>query len=259
MKTLKIETSGNVTTVRLARPDVRNAFDDTMVAELAEAFQSLPAATRVVVLAAEGDVFCSGADIQWMKKSKDYTEAQNAADAAAMAAMFRIVDECPKPVVGRIQGLALGGGCGLVACCDVAIAVEEAQFGFSEVRLGIVPAVISTFVLPAIGMRAARRYFVTGERFSALEAHRLGLLHEVVKADQLDHRVDEIVKFILQSGPLAVAAAKDLLRHVAELPRNLAVDHTVKTIARLRVSAEAQEGLGAFLGKRKPNWAWFEG
>ncbi len=259
METIRVETQGTVTTVTLNRPDVRNAFNEVMIEELTRAFTTLPEATRVVVLAASGDVFCAGADVSWLKQSKDFTEEENARDAAAMACMFRAIDECVKPTIGRIQGLALGGGCGLVACCDVALAVEEAQFGFSEVRLGIIPAVISTFVIEAIGSRAARRYFVTGERFTAAQAREMGLVHETVKPEALDARVNELVGFILQSGPCAVAAAKELVRDIRARPREAAINHAVQTIAWLRVSPEAQEGLGAFLGKRKPNWAWMGG
>lgn len=258
MDTLRIDHLGPITTVRISRPEVRNAFNDRVVAELTQAFTAFPASTRVVVLTGEGTVFCAGADLGWMKQSRAYTETQNLQDAGAMAAMFRAIDECAKPVIGRIQGLALGGGCGLIACCDVAVAVDEAQFGFSEVRLGIIPAVISTFVIDKIGARAARRWFLTGERFSAAEAREMGLLHEVVKPDQLDARVAAIAQQILQSGPVAVAEAKTLVREIRSMPREVAVGHTVRTIARIRVSPEGQEGFDAFLGKRKPKWAWME-
>ena len=172
-----------------------------------------------------------------------------------MAAMLRAVDECPVPVIACVAGAALGGGSGLVAACDVAVAAEGAQFGFTEVRLGLVPAVISTFVLPKIGMRAARRYFLTGERFGAPEALAMGLVHEVAAPEALEARVEAIALQILQSGPSAVARAKRLLREVAGLPRGEAIEHTIRTIAEIRVSPEAQEGLGAFLEKRKPGWA----
>ena len=255
MKTLAIETSGPVATIALARPDVRNAFDEAMIDELHRAFTTLDAATRAVVLTGQGPIFCAGADVQWMKRSRDYTEAENLRDARAMAAMFRAIDECPKPVVGKARGLALGGGSGLLACCDIVVAAEGMQCGFTEVRLGIVPANISTFVLPKIGARAARRYFLTGERFDAAEAKRIGLAHEVAPEADLDGTVDRIVAELLKCGPNAVATAKEIIRTVAGRPRDEAIAYTVATLARARVSPEGQEGLGAFLEKRKPNWS----
>ena len=170
MKTLRLETNGPVLTVTIDRPDVRNAFNEDVIDELQETFSAIPSKVRAVVLTGGGTVFCAGADVQWMKKSLNRSEEDNAIDAASMAAMFRTIDECPRPVIGRINGHALGGGSGLVACCDMVVAVEGALFGFTEVRLGIVPANISTFVLPKIGARSARRYFLTGERFCAEEA-----------------------------------------------------------------------------------------
>ncbi len=254
-KTLAVAVRDAVLTVTLNRPDVRNAFNEIMIEELTNLFAALPAGTRVVVLTGAGPIFCAGADVLWMKKSKDFTEEQNAADARAMARMYRLLDECPLPVVARVQGAALGGGAGLVACCDVVVAAEGTTFGFTEVRLGIVPANISTFVLPKIGARAARRYFLTGERFDAAEALRIGLAHEVVPAAGLDARVEAIAGELLKCGPVAVATAKEIVREVSRLPRDQAIDYTVRTIARARVSPEGQEGLQAFLEKRKPRWA----
>jgi methylglutaconyl-CoA hydratase len=255
MKTLSLETNGPVLTVTIDRPNVRNAFNEEVIEELHESFSTIPKKVRVVVLTGGGPVFCAGADVQWMKKSLKYSEQENARDAAAMAAMFRAIDECPRPVIGRINGHALGGGSGLVACCDMVVAVEGALFGFTEVRLGIVPANISTFVLPKIGSRAARRYFLTGERFGAEEAKAIGLIHEVVPPDRLDTKVNDLVKEILRCGPNAVAIAKDVIREGLARSRDEAIDYTVKTIARVRVSPEGQEGLGAFLEKRKPSWS----
>ena len=254
MNTIRLETKGSVATVTLDRPGVRNAFNEELIDELAQAFTSLAPGIRAVVLTGAGSIFCAGADVQWMKRSKDHTEKENARDAAAMAAMFRAIDECPRPVIGRVNGAALGGGSGLVACCDIVVAVEEAVFGFTEVRLGIVPANISTFVLPKIGAAAARRYFLTGERFSAQEARAIGLVHEVVKPETLDAGVNDLVQQILLGGPHAVAIAKELIRDSLALPRDRAIANTVKTIARVRVSPEGQEGLAAFLEKRKPDW-----
>ncbi|MBI3270667.1 MAG: enoyl-CoA hydratase/isomerase family protein [Planctomycetes bacterium] len=254
METVHVTQAGPVATIALARPDVRNAFNEVVVAELREAFATLPAGVRAVVLTGEGPVFCAGADIGWMQRSRAYTEEENARDAAAMAEMFRTVDECPHPVLARVNGAALGGGAGLLACCDIVVASETAQFGFSEVRLGIVPGVISTFVLPRIGTRAARRYFLTGERFNATEARAIGLVHEVTNPLALDGHVERILKEVLLAGPEAAAAAKQLIREVAGKSRDEAIPHTVLTIARIRVSPEAQEGLAAFLEKRKPSW-----
>jgi methylglutaconyl-CoA hydratase len=254
MQTIETAIREGVLTVTLNRPDVRNAFNEVMIEELSHLFASLPHDARIVVLTGAGPTFCAGADVQWMKKSKDYTEEQNAADARAMAHMYETIDECPRPLVGRVQGAALGGGSGLVACCDVVVAAEGTTFGFTEVRLGIVPANISTFVLPKIGARSARRYFLTGERFDAAEARRIGLVHEVVPAAGLDARVEAIVGELLKCGPAAVATAKEIVREVSRLPRDQAIDYTVRTIARARVSPEGQEGLSAFLEKRKPRW-----
>ncbi len=255
METIRVSSAGLVTTVALARPSVRNAFNAAVIAEVTEAFRAVPERARVVVLRGEGPAFCAGADVEWMRKSRDCSEEQNARDAAAMAAMFRAVDECPKPVVGRIHSFALGGGTGLAACCDIVVASEDAQFGFTEVRLGIMPGIISSFVLPKIGASAARRLFLTGERFGAEEGRRIGLVHEVAKADALDARVDAVVKELLAAGPKAAVEAKRLIRDLLGRPRDEAVPETVRRIARLRVTPEAQEGLGAFLEKRKPNWA----
>jgi methylglutaconyl-CoA hydratase len=255
METLSIEARGPVTWIRLSRPEVRNAFNETLILELTQAFTNPPTGTRVAVLAGEGPVFCAGADVGWMKRSREYSEARNAQDAAAMAAMLRAIDECPAPVIACVAGAALGGGSGFVAACDIAIAAEGTQFGFTEARLGLIPAVISTFVLPRIGMRGARRYFLTGERFGAPAALDMGLVHEVVAPDALETRVGAIAGEILQCGPVAVAATKLLLRQVAGMPRGEAIEHTIRMIAQIRVSPEAQEGLGAFLEKRKPGWA----
>lgn len=255
LRTIRVETEGKVATVTLDRPDVRNAFNEELIAELRHAFTSFPPDVRAVILTGGGGVFCAGADVAWMRKSKEYTEEENARDAAAMAAMFRAIDECPLPVIGRINGAAMGGALGLVACCDIAIAVDEAIFGFSEVRLGIIPANISTFVLPKIGARNARRYFLTGERFGAEEARAIGLVHEVVRPGSLDERVGAVAREILKCGPRAVAAAKELIREGMGRPREEQIAYTIETIARIRVSPEGQEGLAAFLEKRKPRWS----
>lgn len=254
MKTLRVDSSGSVMRVTLDRPDVRNAFNETLIAELAETFRKPPAGTRVAVLTGAGTVFCAGADIDWMRRSREYTAEENARDASAMADMLRAVDEFPAPVIARVNGHALGGGAGLLAACDIVIAVDGATFGFTEVRLGLVPSVISAFVLPRIGLRAARRTYLTGERFDASLAKSIGLVDEVVAADALDARVDAIAAEILKCAPTAVAEAKKLIRELSGMTREQSIDHTVKTIARIRVSPEAQEGLSAFLEKRPPRW-----
>ena len=255
MKTVRVETSESVARVVLDRPDVRNAFNEVVIEELRQAFAVLAPRVRAVVLTGAGGAFCAGADVEWMKRSVSYTEEENTRDAAAMAAMYRAIDECPLPVIARVNGAALGGGAGLVACCDIAVAAETAQFGFTEVRLGIVPANVSTFVLPKIGARAARRYFLTGERFGAREALAIGLVHEVVAAEGLDGKIDQLLQQILQGGPRAVSIAKELIREGLARPRDEAIAYTARTIARVRVSPEAQEGLAAFLEKRKPRWS----
>jgi methylglutaconyl-CoA hydratase len=251
---LRIESSGGLRTIRLNRPEVRNALDDALIAELTAAFAGIPETDRAVVLAGEGPAFCAGADAEWMKRSRTYSREENRRDSAAISALLQAVDGCPVPVVARVHGAALGGGAGLAAACDIAVAEEGTQFGFTEVRLGIIPAVISTYVLPRIGAGAARRYFLTGERFGAAEALRLGLVHEVAPAGGVDARIGAITAEILKGGPQAVREAKRLIRDVGRMPRDQAIDETVRRIADLRVGPEAQEGLSAFLEKRKPQW-----
>lgn len=254
METIRVDTHENIATVRLQRPDVRNALNEVLIAELTQAFGGLPGSTRAVILAGEGPVFCAGADAQWMRKSKSYSREENERDAAGLAALLRAVDECPHPVIARVQGAALGGGVGLVAACDITVAEEGTTFGFPEVRLGLIPAVVSTFVIPRIGIRSARRYFLTAERFDASRAQSIGLVHEVVPKGQLDGAVDGLLRELLQGGPLALGAAKKLIREVTALPRDRAIQETIRAISEIRVSPEAQEGLGAFVEKRKPQW-----
>lgn len=254
MQTLKTSTSGWVQTIILARPDAKNAFNETMISELREVFSAIPDAVRAVILTGEGSAFCAGADVNWMRDSAKHSEADNRMDAARMEAMFRAIDECPAPVIGRVNGVALGGGMGLVACCDIVIAVDTAQFGFTEVRLGIVPAVISPYSLAKIGEKAARRYFLTGELFDAIQAHDIGLVHIVANESELDASVARVTEALLENGPKAVRTAKQLIREVTHMDRNEAREHTIGTIARVRTSAEGQDGLSAFLEKRKPGW-----
>ena len=245
-----------VARVVLDRPDLRNAFDDVLVARLTEAFEALASdgSARVVVLAGAGKAFCAGADLSWMKRMVSYGPEENRRDAAALAAMYLSIDACPKPVVGRVQGAALGGGAGLVAVCDVAVAAEGTLLGTTEVRLGIAPAVISPFVVRKIGESHARRWFLTGERCSAEEALRAGLVHAVVPEAALDAEVDRVVDALLLGGPEALAASKDLARRMGRLPLDEALDEATGVIAGRRASAEGQEGMRAFLERRSPAW-----
>jgi methylglutaconyl-CoA hydratase len=246
MSALRIERESDVLRVTLARQETRNAFDAALIAELAEAFVDVGKA-RAVVLAGEGESFCAGADVEWMRSSVDLDYERNVADANALRAMLEAIDRCPAPVVARVQGHALGGGAGLVACADIAVAHAASSFAFSEVRLGIIPAVVSPFALAKIGPSAARRYFVTGERFDAATALRIGLVHEV--ADDLDAAVDRILGELRAAGPRAVRHAKRL---VLERPDGA---DTARRIAERRTSEEGQEGLRAFLERRRPRWA----
>jgi methylglutaconyl-CoA hydratase len=244
MSGLRLERDGPVLRVTLARPERRNAFDAELIRELHEVFADVGDA-RVVVLAGEGPSFCAGADVEWQRAAVDLTYDENVEDALRLHRMLGAIDACPAPVVGRIQGFALGGGSGVTACLDVPIAGEDAVFGFPEVKLGIIPAVISPFVLPRIGP-AARRYFLTGERFGADVALRIGLVSEV--ADDLDAAVERVVGELLTSGPQAAREAKTLAR------TRPGGEEAAATAARLRTGAEGQEGLRAFLDRRKPAW-----
>jgi methylglutaconyl-CoA hydratase len=246
-----------VVRLTLSRPAIHNAFDDRQIFELTAAFGELARddAVRAVVLTGAGSSFSAGADLNWMRRTTTYGEAENLRDANALAALMKSLNELPQPTVARVNGAALGGGTGLVACCDVAIASEEALFGTTEVRLGIMPAVIGPYVIAAIGARQARRLMLTGERISAHEAARIGLVHEVLSADQLDAAVERVLDHILKGGPRAIEAAKRLVRDLAARPIDQAlIDDTARRIAALRATPEAREGLSAFLDKRKPGW-----
>ncbi|KAF1043572.1 enoyl-CoA hydratase/isomerase family protein [Xylophilus sp.] len=255
---LRIDTPApGIARVTLARPAVRNAFDDTLIAEIDGAFRTLGARSdlRAIVLAADGPAFCAGADLHWMRRMAGYTREENLADAGALARMLRTIDRCPLPTVARVQGDVYAGGVGLVAACDTAVAVDTANFCLSEVRIGLVPATISPYVIQAMGRRAAQRYFVTAERFPAAEAHRIGLVHEVVGSESLDDTVDGIVRALAGAGPAAVRAAKRLVDEVAGRPVDDAlIARTVAGIADIRASDEGREGVQAFLQKRKPSW-----
>lgn len=250
---LKIAREGAVVRVSLDRPDVRNAFNSELIAKLRETFDALAKDdSRVVVLSGEGKVFCGGADANWMKASVNLTPEQNREDALRMAEMYRAIDECPKFVIGRIHGAAMGGGAGLAAVCDVTVAAPDTKFAFSEARLGIIPAVISVYVLPKIGVTHARRLFLTAEAFLAPHAKEIGLVHEVT-AD-LDAKVNEIVAEVSKCGPRAIGEAKRLIHATWKLHRDDAIRHCVETITRIRTSPEGQEGLRAFLEKRPATW-----
>ncbi|HKA27124.1 MAG TPA: enoyl-CoA hydratase-related protein [Gaiellaceae bacterium] len=245
MGALRIDRDGPLLRVTLARPERRNAFDAVLISELTAAFADVGDA-RAVLLAGEGQSFSAGADVDWQRSAIDLSYEENVEDALRLYRMLEAIDSCPAPVVGRVQGYTLGGGCGLVCCTDIAVASTDVVFGFSEVKLGIIPAVISPFVFPRIGTAAARRFFLTGERFDAETALRIGLVHEV--ADDLDGAVDRIVGELLSAGPEATRAAKRLIR---ERPGG---DEAARIAAKLRTSPEGQEGLRAFLDKRPAAW-----
>lgn len=257
MATLTTSTDDGIARVTLARPDVRNAFNAELIAELRATFERLSADQRVraIVLAGEGKVFCGGADINWMRGALALTYDENVADAEVMSDMFRAIDRCSKPVIGRIQGAALGGGAGLVAVCDIVVSSIDAIYGFTEVKLGIIPAVISPFVLAKIGTSQARALFLTGERFDAARAHAIGLVHHVVGENDLDETIDGIVAELRSAGPHAIAAAKALIPLVRAASYDGSRSLTAAAIAKQRVSPEGQEGLHAFLERRKPSFA----
>ena len=255
---LTITREGPLARLQLDRPELHNAFDAALISALTSALGQLAddAQVRVVVLEGSGRSFSAGADLNWMRGMASADEATNREDALALARLMRALDELPKPTIARVHGAALGGGVGLVACCDIAIGVPEAKFGLTEARLGLLPAVISPYVIAAIGSRQARRWFATGEVFDAQAAQRMGLLHEVVPAAELDDAVQRQVALLLKAGPVATAQAKTLVRSVqAHVDRDALDAATADLIAALRVSPEGQEGLAAFLDKRPPAWA----
>jgi methylglutaconyl-CoA hydratase len=254
---LSITQSGAVARITLTQPEVRNAFSDEVIAEITEAFLEVGARpeVRAVVLAAEGPAFCAGANLHWMRRMADYTHGENLQDAGKLAEMLRVIYACPKPTIARVQGDVYAGGMGLVAACDMAVAVDTAGFCLSEVKLGLIPATISPYVIRAMGARAAHRYFLTAERFDAAEALRIGFVHEVVPADQLDAKLDVLLKALTAASPNAVGACKRLVQEVAqrEIDDSL-IAETVEGIAAIRASDEGREGVQSFLQKRKPAW-----
>ncbi|MBP9953057.1 MAG: enoyl-CoA hydratase/isomerase family protein [Ottowia sp.] len=254
---IRISAQGGIATVVLSRPDVRNAFNDEVIAELSQAFIQLgdDPQVRAIVLMAEGPAFCAGADLNWMRRMADYSREENEQDAEKLAFMLRTIYECPKPTIARVQGDVYAGGMGLVACCDMAVSVDTANYCLSEVKLGLIPATIGPYVIRAMGPRASHRYFLTAERFSAAEARRIGFVHEVVPADQLDATVSTWVQALLAASPNAIKECKKLVQYVADRDiTRLLIDHTVKAIADIRASDEGKEGVQSFLNKRKPAW-----
>jgi methylglutaconyl-CoA hydratase len=255
--TLDIQTQDRVARIYLNRPEVRNAFNDQVIAELADAFTRLgrDPGLRAIVLGGHGKAFCAGADLAWMRTMADYDWEDNRADAARLAEMLWAVDDCPLPVVGRVHGDCYAGGMGLAAACDVLVAAEGVHFCLSEARLGLLPATISPYVLRAMGEQAARRYFLTAERFRAAQARAMGFVHEVVAPEALDAKLDEIVALLVANGPAAVQACKRLVRDVAGRPISPELRaETARRIADVRASAEGREGVQAFLDKREPGW-----
>ncbi len=262
MKHLDLRFDAGVSTVTLNRPEVRNAFNEEVIAELTAVFLELGRRpeVRCIVLAASGTAFCAGADLNWMKRMAGYSRAETLDDASALARMLEVIYQCPKPTIAKVQGDVYAGGLGLVTACDIAIAADTAHYCVSEVRIGLIPATISPYLIRAIGARAAHRWFLTAERFGAAQATACGLVHEAVPAGDLDARVAALAHTLVQAGPEAIQACKKLLHDVAgqEMSDSLLQD-TAERIADIRVTPEGREGIGAFLDKRKPNWLAGEG
>ena len=259
MNTLKIERdTRGVAMVAVNRPQVHHAFDEAMICELIEAFRDLGAddTVRVIIIAAEGKSFCAGADLNWMKRAAEYDEDQNREDAGQLALMLNAIYACPKPVIARVQGNAFGGGVGVVAAADIAVGVADVQFSLSEVKLGIIPAAISPYVIEAIGARYAHRYFISAERFSASEAYRIGLLHDLASSvEAMDEQIAVLCTALLANGPKAMESAKNLIQAVSHKSiDDELMEDTIERIAQIRSTPEAKEGIRAFLEKRQPNW-----
>ena len=255
--TLDVNVRNDIGLVTLNRPALHNAFDETLIKELTVVMQALDsdASVRAVVLTGNGKNFCAGADLNWMKKMADYSPAENLADAQALALMLRTLNGLSKPTIACVRGAAMGGGVGLVACCDIAVAAHDATFALSEAKLGLIPATISPYVIEAIGARQARRYFLTAERFTAAEAFRIGLVHDIVPGPELDTRVNELLGALLLAGPMAQLECKALIRGVAHRRIDAEViNGTAEHIAAVRASKEGKEGVAAFLSKRSPTW-----
>ena len=255
--TVALEVREGIALLALDRADVHNAFNAALIRDLTDALLEIDddPDIRAVVLLGAGRSFCAGADLQWMRETATYTSARNLADARALARLLHTLDTLGKPTIARVHGAAYGGGVGLIACCDIAVAAQEATFALSEAKLGLIPATISPYVIEAIGARQARRYFLSCERFSAAEAFRIGLVHDITTMEELDGRINEILGSLLQAGPAAQREGKALIRAVAHRPLDARViEDTARRIARVRATAEAKEGIGAFLDKRSPPW-----
>lgn len=257
LQTLLYDVEGNVAKVTFNRPEVHNSFNDQMIRELDNVFDDIAQQqdVRIVILTGKGKSFCAGADLNWMRRVKDYSYEDNLKESMALADMLYNIYSSPKPTIAQINGAAIGGGTGLVAVCDIAVSSEKAKFSFSEVKLGLIPACISPYVMRKCGEGKCREFFLTGERLTAERAHNAGLVNIVVPSDKLDEAVDGLVQKLLSSGPEAIAKCKELLRNVAEMPFEKGRSYTAEVIAKLRISEEGQEGMTAFLQKRKPVWS----
>jgi len=255
-ETVKIQQDGPVARVSFCRPEIHNAFNDSLIYEMTDLFSSLKKDKnlRVIVLTGEGKSFCAGADLNWMRRVKDYSFEKNLEESMALAELFWLIYSMPLPVIGRINGAAIGGGTGFVAVCDIAVAAESAKFSFSEVKIGVVPACIGPYVIRKIGEGKAREFFISGERLTAAEAYRIGLVNRYYPDDKLDEEIEALIKTILSSGPNAIKMAKELISNVPLMTPDQFRPYTAEMIARLRKSDEGQEGMDAFLNKRKPNW-----
>ncbi len=254
--TILFDRQDRVGRISLNRPEVHNAFNATMIRELSDAFTQAKEddSVRVVILTGTGESFCAGADLNWMREIVHYSFDQNLKESLEVAELLHVIYTLPKPTIARVNGTAIGGGNGLLSACDIVIASERAKFGLSEVKIGLVPAAISPYVIRRIGERAAREYFLTGERFDSRRALEIGLVNRMVPHDELDAKVDEVIQLLLSSGPEAMASCKELLHRVPAMSLEDAKRYTAEMIARLRVSEEGQEGMAAFLEKRKPRW-----
>jgi methylglutaconyl-CoA hydratase len=255
-ETINISREGPIARIHFCRPDVHNAFNDTLIYEMTDLFTALKRDDdlRVIVLTGEGKSFCAGADLNWMRRVKDYSFEKNYEESLALAELFWLIYTMPVPVVGRINGAAIGGGTGFVAVCDIAVAAESAKFSFSEVKIGVVPACIGPYVIRKIGEGKAREFFISGERLKAVDAYRIGLVNRYYPDDQLDEEIDKIISTLLSSGPNAIKMAKELITNAPMMTPDQFKPYTAEMIAKLRKSDEGQEGMDAFLNKRKPNW-----
>ncbi len=256
MKLHQVKIDAGVQTITLNRPEIHNAFNDELILELTHTFKNIAPEIKVVILKGEGKSFCAGADLNWMKSMIEYSKDENIADANKLADLFCAIDDCPAPVVGVVQGAALGGGSGLVSVCDYVLSESNTIYGFTEARLGLVPAVISPFVMAKIGLSNSRATFMSGRRFSAAQAMQMGLVHQICDQAELESELNKIIKDFLKAGPKAAREAKLLIKGVdsRSASRREQIDYTCETIARLRASSEGQEGMGALLEKRKPEW-----